>query len=154
MLPHGSPQAKPLLFDPSPDLNGSSPLSGSRWTRETGKAFSENEIHFADPVPQPLLSTRANWRVENKSFTHFSRGETGHLSKCLKSDAPRPGSGKEMSRLPVQYRPGQTVTNWHVPTVEHHCRHNFHPCSSLRQYPRVKALGINFDLMDFPDVFI
>lgn len=59
-----------------------------------------------------------------------------------------------MSRLPVQYRPGQTVTDWHVPTVEHHCRHTFHPCSSWRQYPHVKALGINFDLMDFPDVFI
>lgn len=112
------PSGKTLLFDPSPDLNGSSPLPGSRWTRETGKFLHENEIHFADPVPQPLLSTRVNWRVENKSFTHFSpRGETGHLSQCLKSDAPQTGSGKEMSRLPVQYRPGQTVTNQHVPAV-------------------------------------
>lgn len=80
--------------------------------------LSENEFYFADPVPQPLLSTWLNWRVENKSFTHFSRGETGHLSRCLQSDAPWTGSGMEMPGLPVQYRPGQTVTNWHVLTVE------------------------------------
>lgn len=33
-------------------------------------------------------------------------------------------------------------------------RYTFHHCSSLRQYPHAKGLGINIDLMDSPDVSI
>lgn len=98
-----------------------------------------------------LLSTRVNWRVENKSSTHFSRGETGHLSKCLKSDAPWTGGGEDRSRLPVQHIPGQTVTNRHVPTVEE----QIHLSSLLfpETIPTCQSFGHKL-LMDSPDVFI
>lgn len=58
----------------------------------------------------------------------------------------------EMPGLPVQYRPGQTVTNWHVLTVEDQT--HLSSLLFLRQHPHFKGLDINFDLMDSLDVLI